>query len=211
MEAETKKELKTGTTTIGILCKDGIILAADKRVTSGNQIANKRFEKVIPISDNTAITTAGLVSDAQLLTKLIKAEIKLKQVKVGRKLIVKEIVNMLAGLSYANIRQFSSVPGIVGFLVGGFDDTGAHLYEIGIDGSVTESHDFVSDGSGSYYALGCLESGYSKDITVEQAVKLSVKAVNTALQRDTASGDGIDVFSITKSGVKKIMTQEISY
>ena len=96
--------MKTGTTTVGIVCKDGIVLAADRRTTAGHQIANKKTQKVIPICDYAAITTAGLVSDAQLFTKLIKAEIKLKEMRVNRNLLLKEVANMLASLSYTNIR-----------------------------------------------------------------------------------------------------------
>ena len=188
MESDYKKDtLKTGTTTVGIVCKDGIVLAADRRTTAGHQIANKKTQKVIPICDYAAITTAGLVSDAQLFTKLIKAEIKLKEIRVSRSLLLKEVANMLASLSYSNIRQFSSIPGIVGFLVGGVDNDGFWLYEIGYDGSIQAHDTFTADGSGSVFALGTLEILYKKGMTVDEASKIAVKAVNTAMQHDNTS------------------------
>ena len=196
---------KTGTTTIGIVCKDGIVMAADKRVTAGNHIANSKYQKIAIVADNVAITTAGLVSDAQLLTKVIKAEIKLKEVQTGRKINVKEAVNILSGLSYQNIRMTG---GIVGFLVGGYDSAnGFSLWDVGVDGSILQNEEFVSDGSGSVFALAVLENEYKKDMTVEEGAKAAVKALNTAQKRDNASGSGFDVMTITKDGIKKIFDQ----
>ncbi|MDO8660403.1 MAG: proteasome subunit beta, partial [Candidatus Woesearchaeota archaeon] len=137
-QLEQQEMIKTGTTTIGIVCKDGIVLAADKRVTAGNLIANRRFHKVFPINENMAVTVAGLVSDAQLISKLIKAELKLKDLQTNRTSTVKEAANLLAGMLYSNIRKMSMVQSVVGFLLGGKDETGFHLYDLGIDGSTSE-------------------------------------------------------------------------
>lgn len=195
---------KTGTTTIGLICKDGIIMAADKRVTAGNHIANSKYQKIAIVADNIAITTAGLVSDAQLLTKIIRAEIKLKEVQTSRKINVKESVNILSSLSYSNIRMTG---GVVGFLVGGADSSGYSLWDVGVDGSILQNEDYVSDGSGSVFALGVLESEYKKDMSIEDGAKLAVKALNVAQKRDNATGSGFDVVSITKDGIKKIASK----
>ena len=201
------KLIKTGTTIVGIVCKDGVVLAGDKRSSAGYMVANKRQEKLVQIADKMAIAQAGLVSDAQLLSKLVKAEIKLKDIQTNRSTDVKEAANLLAGMLYANIRKMSMVPGIVGFLLAGADDSGHHLYELGIDGSVTKFIDFASDGSGSVFALGVLESDYNPEITVDQGVELVVKAIGSALKRDMATGDGIDVLKITPKGVEKVFTK----
>lgn len=206
-----EKELKTGTTTVALVCKDGIVLAADKRATFGNLISYKKFEKIISITDKVAVTVAGTVSDVQLLTKLIKAELRLKDIRTGRESSVKEAANLLANMVYNNIRKLSLIPGISHFLVGGLDHGGFHLYDLAPDGSIVEVDDFVSSGSGSVMAYGVLETLYKKGISVEEGVKLAVKCVNAALQRDSASGDGIDIVTITKEGVKKAMTKEIKY
>ncbi len=84
--ADDENRMKTGTTTIAIKCKGGVVLAADKRATAGNFIANKWVDKIFPIEDYMALTTAGTVSDVQLLLKLIKAEIRLKNIRTGKKL-----------------------------------------------------------------------------------------------------------------------------
>jgi len=209
-QLEQQEMIKTGTTTIGIVCKDGIVLAADKRVTAGNLIANRRFHKVFPINENMAVTVAGLVSDAQLISKLIKAELKLKDLQTNRTSTVKEAANLLAGMLYSNIRKMSMVQSVVGFLLGGKDETGFHLYDLGIDGSTSEHEDFVSDGSGSVFALGVLETLYKKGITLDEGVKLAVKAVNAAIQRDSCSGNGIDVVTISASGAQQVLEKEIN-
>ncbi|MBU1875503.1 MAG: proteasome subunit beta, partial [Nanoarchaeota archaeon] len=192
-----EERLKTGTTTIGIVCKDGIILAADKRATAGHMIVDKRAEKVHVISDDFAVTIAGTVSDAQLMIKLIKAELKLKEVRTYKRPTAKEAANLLGGLLYSNIRRMSMLPGIAHFLLAGKDVSGVYLYDLFPDGSVTKIKDFISSGSGSVFAYGVLETHYDPEMTTKEAVSLAVKAVNTALQRDSASGNGIDVVVVT--------------
>jgi proteasome beta subunit len=188
MEDKDKEKLvRTGTTTVGIVCSDGIVMAADKRTSAGYMVANKKQKKIVQITDNMAVAQAGLVSDAQLLSKLIKAEIML----------------------YQNIRKMSMVPGIVGFILGGYDEEGPQLYELGVDGSVTKFDDFSSDGSGSVFALGVLETLYQQGITVDEGVKLAVKAINASLKKDLATGDGVDVVTLTSEGFKHVMTKEV--
>jgi proteasome beta subunit len=202
-------QLKTGTTTVGIVCKDGIVIAADKRATAGNLIVDKRAEKVHIINDDIAVTIAGSVSEAQLLIKLIRAELKLKEVRTLRKATMKEAANLLGGLLYSNIRKMSMIPGIAHFLMGGRDNVGTHLYDLFPDGSVTLIKDFVSSGSGSVIAYGVLETQYRKDITTKDAIELAIKSINAALQRDSCSGNGIDIAVIKSSGIKKVMEKEL--
>ncbi len=204
------KTLKTGTTTVALMCKDGIVLAADKRATSGYLIANKSFEKILAISDNIAVTVAGTVSDVQLLVKYIKAELKLKQIRTDRESTVKEAANLLAMFVYNNIRKLSMIPGISHFIVGGKDDFGFHVYDLSPDGSISEIDDYTTSGSGSVMVYGVLETLYGRGMSIEEGIKLAVKSLNAALQRDIASGNGIDVVTITKEGIKKVLSREIN-
>ena len=206
---EDKNIRKTGTTTVAMVCKDGAVLCADKRVTSGYLVAYKKYEKIAQITNNIAVTVAGTVSDVQLLIKLLKAELKLKDLKTHREVTVKEAVSLLSGMVYNNIRKMSMIPGVSHFILSGKDDQGIHVYDIGADGSTTHIDDYTSSGSGSVMAYGVLETLYNKDITVEEAVKLGAKAINAAVQRDIASGNGIDIVSITKDGVKKVLSKTI--
>ncbi len=208
---DLKEHTKKGTTTVGIKCVDGIVLAADKRATLGGRIiSNKTVDKVFPISDNVAVTMAGVVSDAQLITKLIKAELRLKKYRTGMDMNVKETSNLLGSIVYQNVRRLSPIMGITGFLLGGVDSEGYHLYDVGVDGSVLEHEDYVTDGSGFMMAFGVLDTLYKKGIKVNEAVKLAVKAVNAAMQRDAATGEGIDVYTITDKGVKKVFAEKLN-
>lgn len=204
-------QIKKGTTTVGIVCKDGIVVAAEKRATIGGFIADKRAEKIVLITDKMVLTTAGTVSDAQLLVKLIRAELKLKQVRTGREATVKEAANLLGGMIYGNIRKFSVIPGITQFLLAGTDNEGEFLYDLFVDGSVMKISDYVSSGSGSIVVYGIMEAMYKKEIVVKEATDLAVKAINAAIQRDSASGNGIVVFAIRKDGIKKILDKNFEY
>jgi len=208
---EDKDIKKTGTTTIAIKCKDGVVLAADKRVTAGYLVANKKFNKVVEVTDKIAVTTAGTVSDVQLLVKLLKAELKLKDIRTARESYVPEAVSLLSSLVYNNIRKFSTIAGISHFIVGGADSKGQQISDVGADGSVTEVDDYVSSGSGSVMAYGVLETLYKEEISVEQALDLAKKAINAAVQRDIASGNGIDIVTITSKGLNRVLTKELSY
>ena len=204
-----ENQLKTGTTTVGIVCKDGVIIAADKRATAGNMIVDKRAEKVHLINENMAVTIAGTVSDAQLLIKLIRAELKLKEIRTNKLPSMKESANLLGGLQYSNIRRPSMLPGIAHFLMAGKDKLGVHLYDLFPDGSVTKVTDFISSGSGSVFAYGVLETQWSPDITIEQGIALVTKAINTAIQRDSCSGNGLDVVAVTTTEIKKVLHKEL--
>ena len=207
MNENIEKSVKKGTTTVGIVCKDGIVLAADKRASAGYLIANNKTDKVHKLNDDAVITMAGLVSDAQLILKLSKAELRLKTIRSAKKSSMKETANLLANIFYQNIRRPSMVPGIVSFLLGGRDTIGYHLYDIGIDGSLSKMNDYVSTGSGSPIAYGVLETLYNKEMTVKEGIELAKKAISSAIQRDLPTGDGIDIFTITEKGAHKVETQ----
>ena len=84
-----------------------------------------------------------------------------------------------------------------------------YLYDLFPDGSVTKVRDFVSSGSGSVFAYGVLETQYKPYMSAADGVKLAVKAVNTALQRDSASGNGIDVIVISEKEIKRVLQKEV--
>lgn len=202
----SEQKLKTGTTTVGLKCNDSVILAADKRATAGGFIVDKNIKKAIKINDNIAVTVAGSVSEVQLIVKYLRAEIKLKELRTNRKITVKEAANLLAGMVYGAIRSY--VPGVAHFLIAGYD-TGLHLYDIFPDGSITEITDYVSSGSGSFFAYGVLEANYEDNLSQQQGVELVTKAINSSIRRDSASGNGINVLAITKDGVKEVLAKKI--
>jgi proteasome beta subunit len=187
------------------------LLAADKRVTSGNLISAKKVDKILFVSEYIAATRAGTASDAQLLIRYAQSELRLKRIRTGKEATVKEAANLMSRMVYANIRRMSMIPGISHFIMGGVDDKGFHLYDVYADGTITLCEDYMSSGSGSVMAYGVLDTLYKKDMSTDEGIQLVVKAINAALQRDVASGNGIDVVSITKDGAKKIIEKELTY
>ena len=204
-----KEKLKTGTTIVGVVGKDSVVLAADKRVTlAGRIVVNKKFHKILEVNENLIVAVSGSVSDVQLLTKYLRANLKLNELKRTKKNDVRESVNFLASIVYGSARQY--IPALAGFLVAGRDEKGIHLYEVGIDGSISEYKDYIADGSGMMYATGTFEANYKKGMTSQELVKLSVQAVNAAMQRDAGSGNGVEVYQITKDKIKKVFDKEIN-
>ncbi len=203
--------VKTGTTTVGLLCKDGLVLGADRRATAGYLIADKKADKIHKINDNLVITIAGSVSDAQLLVKIIRSELKLLELQMGRAVNLKESANLLATIVYYNIRRMSMVESITHFIVGGKDDSGFSLFDLYPDGSLTKISDpaFVSSGSGSVMAYGVLETLFNKDMSVKEGVELATKALKAAMERDIATGNGIQIVTITSNGIETVLDKKI--
>jgi len=203
------EQIKSGTTTLGLVCKDGIVLAADKRTTAGGAfVVRKDSDKITQLTDNMAITTAGTVSDIQMFVKLLKAELKLRYIRNGRIVNVKEASSLAGRMMYESARQY--IPSITQTLLGGYDNTGAHLYVIEVDGAVLYFKDYYTTGSGSPMVFGILENSYKEGMSVKEGEELAVKAVSSAIQRDPASGNGIDVMIITKEGVRKSVQRKIT-
>ncbi|MBS3085803.1 proteasome subunit beta [Candidatus Pacearchaeota archaeon] len=203
--------LKTGTTILGIVCKDGVVMAADRQVTAGNFVMSKTFKKVNQINDYLVVSWTGGVADAQRLSKLIAAELRLKELRSKSRPSVKQSANLVASLTYSQIRQPSMLPNIVGTLIGGFNEDGsAELYTIEPAGSIIRVEDYDANfGSGMPYVLGLLERQYKPGLSVKEGVELAQEALKASTQRDVGSGYGIDVFTITKEGIKKVVEQEI--
>jgi proteasome beta subunit len=172
-------------------------------------VLHKRAQKVQPITPLIAVTTAGNVSDIQLMVKLARAELKLKDVQAYRTSTVKEAASMVAGMLYSVFRRPSMILSIASLMMAGKDNEGYHGWELSPDGSMMEIRDYAADGSGMVFALGVLETLYKKNMTIDEGVKLAVKAVNAAIQRDTASGNGIDVVTITEKGMQTVMEKEL--
>jgi proteasome beta subunit len=199
IEKEKMEVKKTGTTTVGMVCKDGVVLAAEKKSTLGYLIASKESEKIYKLDDHIAMTIAGVSGDAQALVRYMRAEIKLFEVQNQRKISVKGASTLLA-----NILQGSKYyPYFVQLIVAGFDSFGPSIFSIDPLGGCEEEKKFFSTGSGSPIALGVLEDGYKDGISTEEGCKLALRAVKAAIERDIASGGkAIDVGIITKDGIK---------
>jgi len=205
-----KNILKSGTTILGIVCKDGVVMASDRQVTMGSLVSDKNFSKSNQINDYLVVSWAGMVSGAQRLSKLIAAELKLKELRSKSRPSIKQAANLTSSISYSTIRQPSIFPNIVSTVVGGFNEDGTtELYTIGPDGSIIKVEDYQSTGSGMTFVLGLLERQYKKGLSIKEGVELAKEALLSSTQRDVYSGYGIDIFAITKDSIKKVFSEEL--
>ena len=190
--------LTLGATTIGLVVKDGVILASEKRVTYGYSLLSKSGKKVFKITDRIGIACAGLIADMQAISRTLAAEIKLYELENGRAIPIHSAAKLLSVILYNN----RNMPYIAEILIGGIDNDGPHLFVLDAWGSVIEDK-YAALGSGAKIAIGIIESEYNENLTIEKGENIAIKAVKTAIGRDAISGDGIDILTITNSGVKE--------
>lgn len=197
------KYVMTGTTTMGVVCRDGIVLGTDTRATLGTFVAHKKAKKVYAIDDHVAMTIAGGVADAQTVVELLRANSKLYRFEKGLPIPISAVARLAANLLFSS-RYF---PFILQSIIGGLDDEGGHIFALDPLGSVTEEK-YVSTGSGSPVAYGVLEPRFKEGMSVKEAIPLVVLAVNSAMKRDSASGDSFDVAVISKEGYRELGEEE---
>ena len=198
-----EKEVLKGTTTVGLVFDGGVVVAADKRATMGHFIAGKSVDKVFEIGDKIVMTTAGGVGDAQALVRLMKAELELYKYHSRGPLTVEGAATLLANV----LQGHKYFPYFVQLIVAGHDGE-PRLFDLDLAGGLMPDN-VVSTGSGSVTAYGILDEGFKEKMPQEDAVKLAARAVNAAMRRDSATGEGIDVVCITKGGVKKYSKEEV--
>lgn len=212
MDQELSKSiLKSNTSLVGIVCKDGVVLGADRRSTAGSIVLNKSSKKIRKINEYLAASFTGGVADIQLTMKVVAAELRLQELKTRTRPTVKASAHLLAMLTYRGIRTPSMIPSIVGSLIAGVDEDGkTSLFTIEPAGGVQEVDDYDANfSSGMPYILGLLERQYKKDLTIKEGIELASECIKASTQRDVGSGNGIDVFSITKSGIKHEVSKSI--
>ncbi len=205
MEAVEKvKEYLKGTTTIGLAASEGVVLVSDKRATMGTLIAHKVVNKSFIIDKHVAATVAGSVGDAQALIRWMRSEARLYRMRKGEEISIGALSNLMGNVLFSQ-RYY---PYIVQLVIGGVDKTGSKVFSLDPLGSSIEDK-VVSTGSGSPYAYGVLEDAYREDMDVEETVRIGIRAMKAALQRDAMTGNGIDVIRITKDGAVKLPKEEI--
>jgi len=201
----TEKDLKKGTTTLGLVCTDGIVMATEMRATMGNLIGHKTTQKLFKISDNMALTVAGLVGDAQMLARWLTVEVKLYELKTGTTMSLRAASTLMANIM--NGRRY--MPFWVQLLLGGIDSEGGHVYSLdAAGGSIPDK--FQTTGSGSPFVYGVLEDRFIEDLSVEQGKVLGVRALTAAMKRDSASGDGISMCVIDSNGYHRVSPEDIA-
>ncbi len=192
-----------GTTTVGITFKEGVVLAADKRATYGTFIAAKDVDKIHVVGDNIAMTIAGGVGDAQTLVRVTKAELELYKYSKGDSMTIQGAATLLANILQGN-KYF---PFLVQLIVGGYDSS-PRLFDLDPFGGLIPEK-YTSTGSGSVVAYGLLDEHFKEGMAKDEAIRLAVKAVNAAIKRDSATGEGVDVVCITKNDVRRYSKEEV--
>ncbi len=200
---KTKKYMK-GTTTVGIACKEGVVLVSDKRATMGTLVAHRIVQKSFMIDKHLGATVAGAVGDAQALIRWIQAEARLYRMRQGEEMSTEAAATLMGNILFSS-RYY---PLIVQVIVGGYDHKGARLFSLDPLGSSIEDK-LIATGSGSPVAYGVLEDNYREDLPLSECTKIGVRALLAALKRDAMTGDGIDVIEITKEGFRKLSETEI--
>jgi len=203
---EQLQESMKGTTTIGIVFKDGVILATEKRATMGYMIASKKAKKVYKVAERIGMTTAGGVGDAQQLARILTVECNLYQIRRSRSITVGASATLLS--NYLNQNRY--FPYYVQLLVGGIDETGPSVYSVDAMGGATKEEEIVATGSGSPMAYGVLEDRYRPNMTEDEAIDIAIRALKSAMKRDAGSGEGIHVVVITKDRYQEMGEDALS-
>ncbi len=197
--------LKTGTTTLGLVAKDAVILGAEKKATMGYLIESKLARKVHPLDEHLGLTIAGSVGDAQAMVRLLRAQFKLYKLDRGA-ITVKAAATLMM-----NILQGSKwMPFFNQFILGGYDSNGPQVYSIDLAGGSSSEDKFFSTGSGSPYAYGVLEANFRENMSVDEACALALRAIRSAIERDIGSGGrGFTIAVIDKNGYRELSENEI--
>lgn len=195
-------DTKKGTTTVVLVCKNGVVFAADKQVSAGSIVASRTTRKIFRIDDNIAVTVAGSLGDAQNLVSLLKAEIALRRME-EKQLSLKGVASLTSRILHRN-RVF---PYIAWLTLAGYDK-GPHAFSIDPFGAVNEDV-YVAEGSGMQVAYGVLEDQFTEGLDLDEGINLAVRAIRSAQERDLGTGGGIAVSVITPEGYKEFSDKEI--
>lgn len=191
-----------GATTIGVVCRDGVILASEKRVSYGYLVISKGGKKVFKITGQIGAACAGLVGDMQILAREVEAQANLYSMDVGRPISVRSTAKLMSNILFN--RRYT--PLITQTIIGGLDDEGPSLYVLDVLGSLIPDK-YAVVGSGTEIAIGVLEEGYKEDMKIKEAKELVTRSIKSAISRDVMSGDGIDFLIITKEGITEETTK----
>lgn len=192
-----------GTTTVGAISKDGVVLASDTRVTMGSLIVHKRGKKVYKIDNHLAMTISGVVADAQRTVEILKTNAKMYSLERKFPMPVSAAARLVANLFFSN-RFF---PYVAQIIIGGVDSSGPHIFTIDPFGSITEEKN-VATGSGSPIAYGVLEQKYREGLPLQEVLQIVVQSITSAMKRDAASGDSFDVSVIDEKGYRELSAEE---
>ncbi|UCD01443.1 MAG: proteasome subunit beta [Promethearchaeota archaeon] len=193
--------LKSGTTTVGIMIKGGVVIGTESQATAGTMIASKQAQKLFEINKFTAATISGGVADSQYVINQLKALSRLKEVEEGEVPEPKYVASICRNILFSGRTYFLSM-----MIVGGFSlkDKSGKLYGIDLLGTLYEENEYISFGSGSPFSLGVLEAEWHPNMTKSAGVDLVKTAITSSRERDVGSGFALQMCSINKKGFTQI-------
>ncbi|MFX1277515.1 MAG: proteasome subunit beta [Promethearchaeota archaeon] len=191
----------TGTTTVGLIVKDGVVIGTESQATAGYMVATKQAQKLFEINDYTGATISGAVSDCQYVINQIRALSRLKQVEDAEVPEPKYIANITRNILFSGRSYYLSM-----MIVGGYSikEKKGILYGIDLLGTLFEEDKYISFGSGSPFSLGVLEADWKKEMTKSEGIDLIKTAISASRERDAASGFHIQICTIDNDGFKQI-------
>jgi proteasome beta subunit len=185
----TPHEITHGTTVVAIRYADGVVMAGDRRATSGNLISHRSMEKVFPADRHSGVAIAGAAGPAVEMVKLFQLQLEHYEKVEGGELSLEGKANQLAQMVRSHLpaamQGFVVVP-----LFAGFDTrrgTG-RLFEYDVTGGRYEESDFASTGSGSLHAGTVIKIGYKPDLDRDASIELAINALFQAADEDSATG-----------------------
>lgn len=196
-----EKIIKSGTTTVGIIVKGGVVIGTESQASAGFTVASKQAQKLFQINDFTAATIAGGVADNQYIVAQLKALSRLKEVEEGIVPEPKYIASICRNILFSGRSFFVSM-----MIVGGFSQTekSGNLFGIDMLGTLYKEHSFLSFGSGSPFSLGVLEADWKPNMTKAKGTDLIKTAITSSRARDAGSGFELQICTIDKAGFKQI-------
>jgi len=186
-----------GATAVGITYDGGVVMASERRIAYGNFVVSKSTKKTFKITDYVGACCAGMVADMQVLAMQMRALTKIRKMELKREIPPNSVAKMMSTLMYER-RYF---PLLTQVIVGGVDGNPA-IYTLDPLGSVLPD-DYAAVGTGAEMALGVLDQEYKPKMKEKEAVAIAVKSIKSAIMRDAASGEGIDVLVADKNGVRE--------
>lgn len=196
---------KTGTTICGLVFKDGVVLGADTRATSGSIIADKNCSKIHYISDNIYCCGAGTAADTEYVTRMVCSDMELQRLESDDNVLPVEMAKVMLKRYLFQYQGHVSAA----LIIGGFDRTGPHLTSIAPHGS-SDTLPYTTMGSGSLAAMSVFESRFKPNMEEEDAKKLVRDAIAAGVFNDLGSGSNIDICVIKKDKVDYLRPYEIA-
>jgi proteasome beta subunit len=178
-----------GTTIVAVTYNDGVIMAGDRRATSGNVISKRDMRKVFPADDWSAVGISGSAGPGMEMAKIMSTELEHYEKVEGAPLSLEGKANKLAQLIRGNLPM--AMQGLVIIpLFAGYDprEQKARIYEYDVAGARFEERRFATSGSGGRDARGSLKARYIDDLAADRAIDIAIEALWDAADEDSATG-----------------------